>query len=236
MDRNKAIENFKDSLKKLMSFTKQKFNNFKLTDGTQITTSADDIAVGVELYQIDDLGNQTPLDNGDYVLEDGRTFTIKDNKIVEIAEAAMDGTDVETGGDETDAVETSKQKMDSGLPEGHDKANVKDAPEADTQKAGDVSDRVENLEKQVAEILNLLGQMGPAQNEANEQMMTKINKFESNLKLISSEPGDEPIKTQKKGYEVYSKKNIKAKDSDEALERLRKITKEMRDNSNNNYL
>lgn len=224
-------------LKKLLRFGDiSKFNNFVLKDGTQITTPADDIAEGVEVYQLDDQGNQTTLDDGDYVLNDGRTFTIKDNLVTTITVAEGDGTDVESDGDgEVDSVETSKEKMNTdGLPEGHDgkHQDPKDAPAMDDQATGDISSRVEALEKQVAELINLINQLGSASNQANEQIMQTVK---TGFSKLGYKPAEKSIKSQKaefSNYEESSKESV----SNDALARLRAIRKEIQSKNNRTRL
>lgn len=204
MNRYDKIREIKNTLKHLLKFEDQAFNNFTLEDGvTNITTSAKDIIIGAEVYMIDEQGNQTPLDNGDYVLQDGRCFTIADNLVTDIKGPESDGTDVETGDNETDAVETSKQELDAnGLPDGHDPSTEQtDVPKEGEEVAGDLGQRVEDLEKQLAEVLNILNKLGDGHNDLNEQMMSAKRQ----LRQFGAEPGDQPVKSGKRGYEVYNK-------------------------------
>jgi hypothetical protein len=46
-----------------------------------------EIAVGTEVFVADAEGNQTPAEDGDYVLEDGRTLKVAEGKVAEIVEA-----------------------------------------------------------------------------------------------------------------------------------------------------
>jgi hypothetical protein len=203
MNRNQAIKEIRSNLKKLLSFTSDEkvFNNMTLTDGTVITISTADLEIGAEVYMLDDQGNQTPLDNGDYVLQDGRTFSVEDNQITVIEGPESDGTDVETGDGETDSVETSKQEMDAnGLPEGQGEA----ASGGDVDPQADLAQRVADLEKTIAEVLNILNKMGDSQNDLNQQMMSKISE-------VAGEPGDKPVKSIKRGYEVYNKDKATSK-------------------------
>ncbi len=227
MNREKAIQEIKSNLKKLFNFAKEEFNTLKLEDGTQVTISTTDLEVGSELYIIDDSGNRTTLDDGTYTLQDGRTFVIADNLVTEI-EAVEEADDLETGGDETTGVETSKQKMD-GLPAGHAEGqSEEEQPEAEPEQS-DMAKRVDDLEHQIAEILNILNKMGDSQNDLNEQMMSRI-------KEIGEEPGDKPVIHKKKGYESYSKNSAKEAKSQELFERLLKSTGDLRKRSNNNFI
>ncbi len=227
MNKDKKLEELKHIFKKLLKFSKEEFNTLKLEDGTQITITTTELEVGSEVYIIDDSGNQSPLDNGTYTLQDGRTFTIYSNLVTEIASTEGEG-DVQTGGDETKTAETPEKL--AGLPDGHEKGQEEeDKPEAEAEPESDLAKRVDDLEKTLAEVMNIINKIGSGQNEVNEQMMSKIREF-------AESPGDKPILHNKKGYDVYSKKNISSKASDEAFERLMKISKEFRSTSNNNFI
>ena len=197
-----------------------------LTDGTNITISTADLEIGAEVYMIDDQGNQTPLDNGDYVLQDGRTFTVEDNSItaIEGSEGDSEG-DVETGDSETDSVETAKQKMDAnGLPEGHGPAAAGEAAD-DAAADADLSTRVSDLEKQLAEVLNILNKMGDSQNDLNQQMMSKISE-------VADEPGGNPIKKVKKGYESYNKEVVASRVKQDKSMEVIQLMKQLKDKNN----
>ena len=166
---------------------------------------------------LDDLGNQTPCDNGDYVLQDGRTFTVTDGKISDIKQTEAGEEKPESGDTTTEKPETMAS---DGLPEGHTGDQVEgDQPSKDEQMDGEIGSRVEALEKSVAEILNILSKMGDSQNELNEQMMASIKKF-------GAEPGDEPIKSVKKGFDMYASK--KAVQNQESFNELKELMKQRR--------
>lgn len=217
--RDQAIQELKMSFKKILKFADEiKFNNLVLEDGTQITIEGQDIAVGIKVMQLDDQGNQTPLNEDTYTLHDGRSFTVgSDGAITEVM-GPDDSDDEATSGEETDNVETSKMTKD-GLPAGHDgdpKTGEDVTP--DTQEDGDVGSRIEDLEKQVAEIVNFLQQLQNSQQEVNEQMMHKI-------KRIGSESDVEPIIKTSNGYEAYkSDRKLDSKElTNNLLASLKKI-------------
>lgn len=190
MNKNDLLIKIKENLKSLMKFSGElkEFSNYDLTDGTKITSPADDLEVGSEVYALDDKGNQTPLNDGDYVLNDGRTITVKGNLIESIA-----GESPDTEDDQVDeSVEAKKVELEEGLPEGHE-AEAKDA------NTNDLAGAVADLQKQVEDILNILSQMGDAQKGVNEQMMSRVEKF-------ASENGGKPIKNRKKEASGYDPK------------------------------
>jgi len=57
----------------------QKFKDQKLEDGvTIISYDAEELAVGVVVFLLDEAGQRLPLPMGDYVTEDGDTFSVVD--------------------------------------------------------------------------------------------------------------------------------------------------------------
>jgi hypothetical protein len=209
MNRNETIASIKESLKKLFSATEDvKCSSFVLSDGTKITSTASDLAIGVEVYAIDDMGNQTPMDDGDYVLNDGRTITVEGNKISNIAGE----TSTEDESPVSDA-SPKMEKMDDGMAE---------KPSGE----GDLATRVGDLESQIEEILNMLKSLTSSQTQANEQMMSKI-------KMVADEPGDAAVKPTKKGYEEYNSKKVNQRKNMSEIEELRKLINDKNTRDNN---
>lgn len=194
MDKSQKMKMIKDQLKSLIKFSSElknsEFSNFDLTDGTSITSTATDLEVGSEVYAVDDNGNQTPLDDGDYVLNDGRTITVAGNVITAIAGGDSTEDTPEDGAATADAAAPAEQDMDAGLPDDHE-------ADASGGDSNDVASRLSDLEKQIEDILNILKKLGTTQGEVNEQMMSK-------MKSISNEPGDSPIRTNKRESNGYS--------------------------------
>lgn len=214
MKRDIAIKQIRENLKKLLRFADEKFGTLVLSDGTNISVSGSDLEIGSEVFMLDDLGNQTPCENGDYVLQDGRTFTVTDGKISDIKATEAEPEKPESGDTTTDKPTTMGT---DGLPEGHEEGQTEEEkPAKDEQLDGDVASRVEKLETTVAEILNILSKMGDSQNELNEQMMSAIKKY-------GEGPGDEPVKFGRKGNQPYeqTKKIIK----DETFNELKEMMK-----------
>ena len=213
MNRIETINSIKESLKKLFSSEDNKFSDYVLTDGTKITCTSEELEIGSECYAVDELGNQTPLDNGDYVLNDGRTITIVDNKVT--AMAGETSTEDESPVSDASPME-AEQKMEDGMAtEPSDESNL--------------AQRVTDLEAQLEEVLTLMKKMSEAQSTTTEEMMSKISKF-------SDEPGDEPVKSTKKGFEEYNSKRINAKKNLSEIEELRSLINEKRKANNNSNI
>lgn len=201
MNRNETIASIKAGLKKLFSNVEHSFSDYVLTDGTKLTSTDSDLQIGSEIYILDDQGNQTPLDNGDYVLNDGRTITVEDNKITAIE--GGETTEDESPVTDANVGNVTNTKMQDGLAE---------QPATD----GDLATRVTDLETQLEEILNLLKQMTDATNVNNTQMMQKMS-------ALSGEPASESIKLNKKPFEEYSSKKINQRKNRSEIEDLRKM-------------
>ena len=216
MKKENAIKQIRENLKRLLKFADEKFGTLVLSDGTNVSISSQELEIGAEVFMLDDLGNQTPCDNGDYVLQDGRTFTVTDGKISDIKQTEAGEEKPESGDTTTEKPETMASE---GLPEGHEVEKEEEVEEVEEEMDDRIGIRVDALEKSVAEILNILSKMGDSQNELNEQMMASIKKF-------GAEPGDEPVKSVKKGYSEYgSKKDAK---KEEAFNELKDLMKKRR--------
>ncbi len=201
-ERNNLAMSIKNSLFQLFS-KEAKFSDFVLTDGTKITTSADDLEVGAEVYCLDDQGNQTPLDNGEYVVNDGRTIVVENNVIKEV-KLPEDATEDETPvSDANTSNSMVNEKMEDGMA---------DAP----SEEGDLASRLTDVENHIEEILNMIKQLMDGTAKSEQQMMSRIDQ-------ISDEPGDSPVRSSKKGYEAFTmdKKTAKIKASEAAMEDIR---------------
>lgn len=142
MTNSEIIKNIRENLKTLFS-TDVKFTDITLKDGKKITSTDTQIVEGSEVYALDANGNKTPLDNGDYILADGSTITVTDNKVSIIKEAA-------------DVVEDSQEEM-------ADAPVVAQTPEEEAASDTEMSDRISALESQVTEILSLLQEIAGGQ-------------------------------------------------------------------------
>jgi hypothetical protein len=208
MNRTETIKSIKESLKKLFSVEEKTFSDYVLSDGTKITSADADLQIGSQVYAVDDQGNQTPLDDGDYILGDGRTITVVGNAITEIA--GVESTDAESPVEDADtSSDAPAMKMDDNAP-------VAPADEAD------LAQRVTDIEANIEEILTILQSL----NTGSEQMMSAISK-------IGDEPGEEKVKVIKKGYEEYNTKKVSQRKNMSEIEELRSIILEKNKKNNN---
>lgn len=207
MDKNEAMDKIRESLKKLISFSevatdagsgatasgatasdgksddkKKKFESVTANDGTVINyPDGSELEVGTELVTVDADGNETPLEDGTYELQDGRTLTVSGGVVESISGVGA------SNGEETPIDDA---KMDATQEaEGQD-----GSAEDDSNDDGSLQDRVSALENTMAEILELLQGMSSAQ----EMAMSKIQE-------IASAPAAESIKIGKTVENNFSK-------------------------------
>lgn len=164
MLKEEAMLKIKEQLKRLMTFSvdaetpvEKKMTSMKLKDGTEISyDDGSELGIGIEVYKIDVDGNQTPIEDGDYDLEDGRIITIKDGGVKVIAEAP-----VEAGAEET--------PITSEEPKGVEVEVV------ETAKGTDMEARISAMEENISSMMEAISTMGHMQ----EMSMSKIKAIES---------------------------------------------------------
>ncbi len=87
-----SIEGFLDmEMKKII---KHKYNmEVKTTDGMTIITDAEAIASGVDVYYVDADGNNQPVADGEYTLDNGQVLVVAGGKITAITDKPADETE-----------------------------------------------------------------------------------------------------------------------------------------------
>lgn len=222
-NKEEAILNIREALKKLMSFsaeksentdefekTKMEYEDMKLKDGSMISVEkGKTLEVGVPVYKKDDTGNLVPCEDGTYELENGTTMTVKGGMVESVSETGSNPQEAAAGTPATDA------KMSDAEGTGEDTTDPAEGTEPSTEegKNGDMNQRVKALEDQVAQILEMLTSMTKVQEETMSQ-----------VKAFAALPDAEPIKTGKKPAEdVYSKARTTFNANKGELEELRTL-------------
>jgi len=123
-----------------------------LDNGQEIQTSADAFAEGVDVFVVNEAGEQIPLPDGSYTLDNGTTFEVSEGVISSMAEAVAEA--------EAEAVEQSKDEVEANLSKEEVAAMIK---EAVTELASHVdkllevkNEEIQNLSKQAAGKINRL--------------------------------------------------------------------------------
>ena len=149
------IKSIKEALKAMI---RQMEFSTATTDKGVIGWDVDgDIEVGVEVYVVDENGDRQPIEDGDYVLEDGRTVVVKDSKVEEIKEKAEEVVEEPTQGSTTEEtnVEENEEPTDTEV-ENPDGTEEKDntAIEELRKEVNELYDLVDTLTKRIEELEN----------------------------------------------------------------------------------
>ena len=149
------IKSIKEALKAMI---RQMEFSTATTDKGVIGWDVDgEIEVGTEVYLVDENGDRQPIEDGDYVLEDGRTVVVKDSKVEEIKEKAEEAVEEPTQGPTTEEtnVEENEEPTDTEV-ENPDGTEEKDntAIEELRKEVNELYDLVDTLTKRIEELEN----------------------------------------------------------------------------------
>ena len=215
MLKEEAMLKIKEQLKRLMTFSvdaetpvEKKMTSIKLKDGTEISyVDGSELGIGVEVYKIDEDGNQTPIEDGDYDLEDGRIITIKDGGVEVIAEAP-----VEAGSEETPITSEKEKEKDEA------KLEEPKGVEVEVEEGTDMEARISAIEENISSMMEAISTMGHMQ----EMSMSKI-------KAIESSPAASSIKVGK----TTSNGNFNSNKLE--IDELRELRNKYKLNTNGDY-
>ena len=150
------IKSIKEALKAMI---RQMEFSTATTDKGVIGWDVDgEIEVGTEVYLVDENGDRQPIEDGDYVLEDGRTVVVKDSKVEEIKEKAEEPTVEEPTQEPTTEetnVEENEEPTDTEV-ENPDGTEEKDntAIEELRKEVNELYDLVDTLTKRIEDLEN----------------------------------------------------------------------------------
>lgn len=149
------IKSIKEALKAMI---RQMEFSTATTDKGVIGWDVDgEIEVGTEVYLVDENGDRQPIEDGDYVLEDGRTVVVKDSKVEEIKEKAEEAVEEPTQEPTTEEtnVEENEEPTDTEV-ENPDGTEEKDntAIEELRKEVNELYDLVDTLTKRIEELEN----------------------------------------------------------------------------------
>ena len=175
------IKSIKEALKAMI---RQMEFSTATTDKGVIGWDVDgDIEVGVEVYVVDENGDKQPIEDGDYVLEDGRTVVVKDSKVEEIkekSEAVEEPTNEPTT--EETKVEENEEPTDTEV-ENPDGTEEKD------------NTAIEELRKEVNELYDL------------------VDKLTKRIEELENKPAAQPVQEDFKAFSQVEKTGNKAIDT-----------------------
>jgi hypothetical protein len=154
----------------------------KLVDGTIVVSEADELAEGVVLNILSEDGEQTPMPQGTYSLEDGTEFSTDENGVVTEVSAKEEEEEVEQK--EEEEVEMEEATEDTMLEE---VGNV-------------VRELLENVTSELntikAELDELRGE-NLAKDENIVDLQNENIELSKQVEDLGSEPSAEPVKARK---------------------------------------
>jgi hypothetical protein len=156
----------------------------KLADGTIVVSEADELAEGVVLNILSEDGEQTPMPQGTYSLEDGTEFSTDENGVVTEVSAKEEEEEVEQKEEEEVEMEEETTTEDTMLEE---VGNV-------------VRELLENVTSELntikAELDELRGE-NLAKDENIVDLQNENLELSKQVEDLGSEPSAEPVKARK---------------------------------------
>tara|TARA_R110002020_G_scaffold101028_2_gene238416 strand:+ start:715 stop:1353 length:639 start_codon:yes stop_codon:yes gene_type:complete len=155
----------------------------KLVDGTIVVSEADELAEGVVLNILSEDGEQTPMPQGTYSLEDGTEFTTDENGVV-LEVSAKEEEEVEQKEEEEVEMEEETTTDETMLEE---VGNV-------------VRELLENVTNELNTIKSELDELrgeNLAKDENIVDLQTENIELSKQVEDLGSEPSAEPVKARK---------------------------------------
>lgn len=148
-------QEIKDTLKRLLKLA---VAEIKLIDGTVVTTNEIDLAVGVEIFTINEDGTNSPMNDGDYEFENGDKFSVSQGMISVLGEPVIE-----------EVIPAEEVVLEIA----QDAPIEEVIPEVNTE-IEDLKKTIEDLQKQIDEINAAMGiTMSAVENQAVK--LSKIN-------------------------------------------------------------
>lgn len=192
-EKNEALSKFNNQLKSFITAARQ-LSTVKLmtevqtNDGDNLNIDGD-LVIGSSVYSLDENGNNTPTDDGEYTLTNGMVITVTDGKISNIA------GDPESQGDtQSPDAEMDKQKLADTAPA------PTDAPAPSGTDTTDLANDVAQLKEQMAQVIPALQSLLDATNTTNSNMAKEIEQLLNKVEQLSKEPAAAPIKNTSVSY------------------------------------
>jgi hypothetical protein len=140
-----------------------------LDNGQEIQTSAEAFAEGVDVFVVNDEGEQIPLPDGDYTLEDGTTFSVMEGVI-----SAMGAAEVEEAAAEEEMsaeTEVEQPAVEAALSREEVQEMIASAiKEATTQLSAEIAEKNEQIEKLSAQPAAKLSRVKEAKKFSNAEL------------------------------------------------------------------
>ena len=158
----------------------------KLVDGTIIVSEADELVEGILVNILSEDGEQTPMPQGTYSLEDGTEFTVDESGIVLEVSVAEEEVEVDAGDDEEDDMKKDKEEYST---------------ETMLAEVGTVvKELLEEVQKDISRISAELDELRGENLAKDENIVDLQNEnleLSKQVKELGDEPSAEPVKAHK---------------------------------------
>ena len=233
MNKEQSIEKIKSTLSELKELalsirgkkTELKFEEFVSNEGPILVTNGG-LEVGLDVFTKDSEGNQTPINDGEFVCE-GKKVTVESGKITkmeeikeeDVMESPEDNANVNVDEEvkvEEKMEEVKKEEEEIGVVETKPLDNEEvevETPEKEVEIS--VEDRIKGLEDAVSKILSIMDQMMTK----TQETMSQNVELEKKVQELSAQPGDEPVEVK------LSKNTQTLSDVELRIERFKNMAK-----------
>ena len=232
MNKEQSIEKIKSTLSELKELAlsirgkkELKFEEFVSNEGPILVTNGG-LEVGLDVFTKDSEGNQTPINDGEFVCE-GKKVTVESGKITkmeeikeeDVMESPEDNANVNVDEEvkvEEKMEEVKKEEEEVGVVETKPLDNEEvevETPEKEVEIS--VEDRIKGLEDAVSKILSIMDQMMTK----TQETMSQNVELEKKVQELSAQPGDEPVEVK------LSKNTQTLSDVELRIERFKNMAK-----------
>ena len=232
MNKEQSIEKIKSTLNELKELAlsirgkkELKFEEFVSNEGPVLVTNGG-LEVGLDVFTKDSEGNQTPINDGEFVCE-GKKVTVESGKITkmeeikeeDVMESPEDNANVNVDEEvkvEEKMEEVKKEEEEIGVVEVKPLDNEEVEVETpEKEKEVSVEDRIKGLEDAVSKILSIMDQMMTK----TQETMSQNVELEKKVQELSAQPGDEPVEVK------LSKNTQTLSDVELRIERFKNMAK-----------
>ena len=169
------------------SYSVKMYAEMKLDDGRIVATEDEQFMIGSKVFAISDDGEATPLEAGNYTMENGNKMTIgDDSEILDLGEE-KEAEDVEAKSEEEEMSEETNEET------------TKETTEELSEEVAEVKkEEMSKEETDKSEEPIMLS------SEFASELMTRIEELESKIVKLSKEPATEGIEYNPEGANINS--------------------------------
>ena len=154
----------------------------KLVDGTIVVSEADELAEGVVLNILSEDGEQTPMPQGTYSLEDGTEFSTDENGVV-----------LEVSAKEEEVEQEEEEEVEMQEETSNDETMLEEVGNVVRELLENVSNEIKTIK---AELDELRGE-NLAKDENIVDLQNENLELSKQVEELGSEPSAEPVKSHK---------------------------------------